>query len=114
MTKLFFDIETVPSAPEHRDAHLKILRAKRSRKYPTSKISDDALHHQTSLDGTFGRILCIGFIKQSSKTVKKGILTGTEPEILREFWKLAADVDLFIGHSILEFDLPFIYQRSVI
>ncbi|MBI4523957.1 MAG: ribonuclease H-like domain-containing protein, partial [Deltaproteobacteria bacterium] len=30
------------------------------------------------------------------------------------FWKLVADIFLFVGHNILDFDLRFIYQRSVI
>lgn len=112
--KLFFDIETIPSAEENRADHLKVIRARRNRRPGISPISDDALLHQTSLDGTFGRILCIGFIKESNGKIKKGVLTGEEPEILLEFWKLAKDVDQFIGHCILEFDFPFVYQRSVI
>src|SRR5690349_14989091 len=106
MTKLFFDIETIPSAEEDKVAHLKVLRARRNRRSPSTTVSDDFLHAQTSLDGTFGRILCIGFIKEDGKKVKKGVLIGTEKEILTEFWKLSSDVDQFIGHNILEFDFP--------
>lgn len=113
-TKLFFDIETIPSAEEDKASHLKVLRARRNRRAPKTAISDDFLHAQTSLDGTFGRILCIGFIKESGKKVTKGVLTGTEEEILKKFWKLAEGVDQFIGHNIMEFDFPFIYQRSII
>lgn len=42
------------------------------------------------------------------------VLHGEEGEILRDFWKLAAGSDLFVGHNVLDFDLRFIYQRSVI
>jgi predicted PolB exonuclease-like 3'-5' exonuclease len=42
------------------------------------------------------------------------VLHGDEQEILKGFWKLAADCNLFVGHNILDFDLRFIYQRSVI
>jgi predicted PolB exonuclease-like 3'-5' exonuclease len=114
MKRLFFDIETIPSAEEDKASHLKVIRARRNRRGSPAAMSDDALHAQTSLDGTFGRIVCIGFIKESNGKVRKGVLTGQESDILLEFWKLAKDVDQFIGHCILEFDFPFIYQRSVI
>ena len=41
-------------------------------------------------------------------------LQGAETEIINAFWKLAADCNLFVGHNILDFDLRFIYQRSII
>jgi hypothetical protein len=42
------------------------------------------------------------------------VLEGNETEIIKEFWKLAVDCNLFVGHNILDFDLRFIYQRSII
>jgi len=33
---------------------------------------------------------------------------------LQDFWAVAKDIDLFIGFNILNFDLRFIYQRSII
>ena len=34
--------------------------------------------------------------------------------MLEDFWDMAANIDLFIGHNIMEFDLKFIMQRSII
>ena len=42
------------------------------------------------------------------------VLQGEETEIIKAFWKLAAECNLFVGHNILDFDLRFIYQRSII
>jgi predicted PolB exonuclease-like 3'-5' exonuclease len=70
---------------------------------------------QINLNGNFGKILCIGYIKeeQPMKGTAK-ILEGNEGEILKEFWKLGEGVNLFVGHNILNFDLKFIWKRSVI
>ena len=37
-----------------------------------------------------------------------------EPAILRDFWDLVRDVDLFVGFNVLDFDLKFILQRSIV
>jgi predicted PolB exonuclease-like 3'-5' exonuclease len=109
MINLFFDIETIPGADEEKEAHLEILRKKNKGK------SDDEIHANTSFDGTFGRICCIGVIKEiDGKEVQKEVFSGDEKEILTAFWKIASDVNRFIGHNIWAFDLPFIYQRSII
>lgn len=111
MINLFFDIETIPSADEHKEAHLEILKKK---SISTNK-SDDEIHRMTSFEGTFGRICCIGIIKEvNGKETLKEVYSGTEKEILEKFWITAKDVDRFIGHNIWEFDLPFIFQRSII
>ena len=109
MIKLFFDIETIPSAEEHKDIHIEILRKKNAEK------TDIQIHEETSFEGTFGRIVCIGVIKEDQKgIIKKEVFSGTEKEILTQFWEVARDVDQFIGHNIWGFDLPFIYKRSII
>lgn len=109
MINLFFDIETIPSAQEHKEVHLEILRKKNKGK------EDDEIHRITSFEGTFGRICCIGVIKEiDGKEILKEVYSGEEKEILTKFWKAASDVNRFIGHNIWAFDLPFIYQRSII
>lgn len=111
MVNLFFDIETIPSADEHKEIHLEILK---KRNVNSSK-TDDEIHRMTSFEGTFGRICCIGVIKEvNGKETFKEVFKGTEKEILEQFWSVAKDVDRFIGHNIWAFDLPFIYQRSII
>jgi predicted PolB exonuclease-like 3'-5' exonuclease len=113
MVKLFLDIETLPSSEGDKDTVLSILEKRKSNLkngFPTSK---EDLYLSTSFDGTFGRICCVGFIKEDGE-ITKGVLEGTEEEMLKKFWEIAQNVDLFIGHNIFEFDLPFIYKRSII
>lgn len=111
MKKLFFDIETIPSAEEHREIHVEIIKKLSSKKGKTI----EKIHEETSFEGTFGRICCIGIIKEDPEgIIQKEVFKGTEKEILTEFWKVAADVQQFIGHNIWNFDLPFIYKRSII
>jgi len=103
MTRLIFDIETIPSEREKRAMVEEIIKKKRDNSF-----------ERTALDGNFGRIFCIGYIKEPPKTEGASIIKGNEREILTQFWKLAEDVDLFIGHNIMDFDLRFIYKRSII
>jgi len=71
------------------------------------KWDEEELHRQTSFDGTHGRFCCIGIKLQE-------VLKGNEKEILKRFWEISQNVDLFIGHNVFNFDFPFIYQRSII
>lgn len=85
-------------------------------------------HHRRALSGDTGRLLCIGFIdegggRQPVKGVlgwnrEQGCFTGDEAGILRDFWEMMRTfrpcVDRIVGHNIYNFDLPFIYKRSVI
>lgn len=83
----------------------------------------------TSLKANFGRILCIGYLRENQPmTGKAEILTGietmpkdksletpiNEKKLLKDFWKIAEGINLFVGHNILDFDLKFIWKRSVI
>ena len=111
MIKLFFDIETIPSAEEHREVHVKIISKLNSKKEKTI----EEIYEETSFEGTFGRVCCIGIIKEGDNgIIQKEVLKGTEKEILMKFWQAAAGVHRFIGHNIWGFDLPFIYKRSII
>lgn len=111
MIKLFFDIETIPSAEEHREIHVEIIQKLQSKKEKTV----EEIYEETSFEGTFGRICCIGIIKEGDNGIlQKEVFKGTEKEILTKFWLAAAGVHRFIGHNIWEFDLPFIYKRSII
>ncbi len=66
---------------------------------------------QTSFDGAFGRIVCLGWAV-NEETAQS--ISGEEKKILEKFWEIAKKASLFIGFNILDFDLRFIYQRSVI
>jgi 3'-5' exonuclease len=111
MIKMFFDIETLPSSDEHRDGHLEILRKKKN----NGELGDNEIHSMTSFEGTFGRICCIGIIKEDEKgIIEKAVFSGTEKEILTDFWNAAMGVHRYVGHNVWAFDLPFIFKRSII
>ena len=112
--KLFFDIETLP-APGDKIELLKKFWEE-SRKKNNSKelkgINDfDTYFRNTSFQAEFGRIFCIGYAIDDEQS---DCLSGDEKEILQKFWGLVKDASLFIGHNIMEFDLKFIYKRSII
>jgi 3'-5' exonuclease len=71
----------------------------------------DEYFRYSSFDGEFGRIFCIGYAIDDNNPES---ISGDEKNILESFWQIAKDVDLFIGHNILDFDFRFIYKRSII
>lgn len=73
--------------------------------------SFDEYFRLTSFQGEFGRIFCIGYAINDQPAE---VLTGDEKNILIEFWQIAKDIDLFVGHNIMDFDFRFIYKRSII
>ncbi len=110
MKKLFLDIETLPAGEEHHKILKDIYEHKKANGKKTAD-SFDSFLAQTNFDGSFGRIFCI------SAAINDGpaeCLNGEEKDILADFWELAKDADLFLGHNIFDFDLRFIYQRSII
>jgi len=112
--KLFLDIETLP-APGDKIELIKSFWEDSRKKYGSKPINGtndfDTYFRNTSFQGEFGRILCIGYAIDSEETTA---LSGDETEMLKEFWQLASRADLFIGHNIFDFDLKFIYKRSVV
>lgn len=110
MNKLYFDIEILP-APDDLHKILKEIyqgKVEDGKKCPTTV---EEFIEQTGFDGAFGRIACIGYAmnEEPAKT-----FSGDEKEMLINFWELANSVDIFIGFNIFDFDLRFIYQRSII
>src|ERR1041384_3160749 len=81
-----------------------------------------------ALDGDYGRVLTIGgIIEHEDRVLHHGLLGRErqtmmfhldEARTLRGFWKLLKGFnvsrDLIIGHNVFDFDLPFLYKRSVI
>ena len=109
MYKLFLDIETLPVEKEKHDI-LESLYKKDEEDGKKIKSWDEYLAG-TGFDGAFGRICCISYAIDDELPVS---ISGDEREILVKFWEVAKDADLFIGFNLLNFDLRFIYQRSVI
>lgn len=128
-TKLYLDIETLPCEEDKREEFVDILKKRKEWQNREQEllqhirdgalISTDSFEEEifrsTALDGTFGQILCIGLIKETGEEVTgKQTLSGSEDQMLKKFWEVASGVQIFIGHNIMDFDLPFIYKRSII
>ncbi len=105
MKIFFFDIETVPTEQSLRDSG--VLEAQ-------LLLEEAEIIKRLSLSAATARILCLAYAIEPEANSPVEVLRGEEPEILRNFWRLATDCHLFVGHNILDFDLRFIYQRSVI
>jgi 3'-5' exonuclease len=101
----FFDIETVPTDRSLEENGLLL---------PQIQLGEAELLKKLSLSAATAKILCIGYAIEPPVDSEVQVLEGEETEIIKSFWQLAADCDLFVGHNILDFDLRFIYQRSVI
>lgn len=107
---LFFDIETIPASETQHD----ILREIHTKKVADGKKTTEKFEEYlaaTSFDGAFGQIICIGYAIDD-KPVE--VLQGDEAQILKDFWQIAKDERLFIGFNNMDFDLRFIYQRSIV
>lgn len=111
MYKLYLDIETIPAGKEQH-GNLKILHAKKEAKKNKNEEDFEQYLLKTSFDGSFGRIICIGYAVDDNSV--ECLCDENEAKMLQKFWELAKDTDLFIGHNILDFDLRFIYQRSIV
>lgn len=105
MKILYFDIETVPTDQSLKEHGL--LEAQ-------IQIDEAEIIKKLSLSAATAKIICLGYAIEPSLTNTVDVLEGEETDIIKNFWKLAADCNLFVGHNILDFDLRFIYQRSVI
>lgn len=107
----------------------------RDMKKEKKEVDDEALNslveeafRATALNADHGRVLCIGLIAERGgeitarrvfgydKAAKK--LTQNEEQMLSEFWQMLRDFnpgrDLIIGHNVFDFDLLFLYKRSII
>lgn len=110
--KLFLDIETLPAAGKDLAIIKELYLEQKKKSGKNKEISTfDSYFRGTSFSGEFGRIFCIGYAIDDRPVE---CLSGDEKGILEKFWKIAEIADLFIGHNIIEFDLRFIYKRSII
>lgn len=112
---MYLDIETIPASEGYHEA-LKMLHRKKVEKKKTFKDCDGDFEQyllQTSFDGSFGRIICIGYAMDDGP-VECIADADDEAGMLQKFWEIARDANLFIGHNVIDFDMRFIYQRSVV
>jgi predicted PolB exonuclease-like 3'-5' exonuclease len=105
MKIFFFDIETVPTEQSLQDNGLLDSQI---------KLDEAELLKKLSLSAATARILCLAYAVDPPADSPVTVLEGEEKAIIQNFWKLALDVNLFVGHNILDFDLRFIWQRSII
>jgi len=105
MKIFYFDIETVPTDQALKDNGLLDAQI---------KLDEPELIKKLSLSAATAKIICLCYACEPSLTNSIEVLHGEETEIIKNFWKLAVDCNLFVGHNILDFDFRFIYQRSVI
>ena len=101
----FLDIETVPTDRSLQENGLL---------EPQIQLDEAELLKKLSLSAVTAKIICICYAIEPPVGCEVQALQGEETEIINAFWKLAADCNLFVGHNILDFDLRFIYQRSII
>ncbi len=114
--RIFLDIETLPpSECGHPDCNGR------------DPCPDDE-YHKLALKAERGRLLCVGIIiEQNGIILHQGVLGRDratlrfhldEAKTLRAFWKQFIGFDprkdLVVGHNIYEFDLLFLYKRSVV
>jgi hypothetical protein len=133
--KVVVDIETIPCADENRrllgrpralaEASLwsRLFRSRQE-----NAAAEHELYLQTSLNWTFGRIICICLLieAESQPSQTRAFLARIDPAdtlatslskeaaALKEFWDAVLPDDYFIGHNILGFDLPFLWNRSLV
>ena len=105
MKILFLDIETVPTQQSLQENNL--LEAQ-------MQLDEAEIIKKLSLAAITSRIICLAYALEPPTDSPVEVMQGDETEILQRFWKLAAETNLFVGHNVLDFDLRFIYQRSII
>jgi hypothetical protein len=131
--RLFIDIETLPPPEELRTSLNPALVSKLENRHPAplceagAECSEEQFR-RLALHAEYGRVLSIGMIvEQDEKIIHRGVL-GRERQSLRfhldeartlkGFWNQLKAFnerqDLIIGHNIFEFDLLFLYKRSII
>lgn len=132
--RYFIDIETIPPGEEVREQLAVELMRHCVKNYQTSTTSSVAPEkieeefRKLALSGEMGRVLAIGVIvERDTEILHRGIIGRDresrlfhldEARTLRGFWRLLSDFntkrDLIIGHNIFDFDLSFLYKRSII
>jgi predicted PolB exonuclease-like 3'-5' exonuclease len=105
MKIFYFDIETVPTDKALQENGLLDAQI---------KLDEPELIKKLSLSAATAKIICLCYAIEPSVSGTVEVLKGEETDIIKGFWKIVPDCNLFVGHNILDFDMRFIYQRSVI
>jgi hypothetical protein len=102
---LFLDIETIPTPAAIAANGLDDAQ---------HRLDEQDIIKKLSLSALTARVLCLAYAVEPPRDAAIEVLQGEEAQILQGFWQLAGDTDLFVGHNVLDFDLRFIYQRSIV
>jgi hypothetical protein len=116
--RIFVDIETLP--PDKGSSAASVQEE-------IGSCSDEEFR-RLALDGDYGRVLTVGVIvEHDGQVIHRGLLGRErqtmlfhldEARTLRGFWRLLRGFnvsrDLVVGHNLFDFDLPFLYKRSII
>jgi predicted PolB exonuclease-like 3'-5' exonuclease len=105
MKIFYFDIETVPTDKALQENGLLDAQI---------KLDEAEIIKKLSLSAVTAKIICLCYTIEPSVSGTIEVLQGEETDIIKGFWKIVPDCNLFVGHNILDFDMRFIYQRSVI
>jgi len=104
MNRAVIDIETVPIASNEDDC-------------TASNVTDEQLK-KAALDALSGQIVCIGLLltKEYDADSAVALVSTDERALLARFWSSLAQekISSFVAHNGLNFDLPFLWKRSVI
>lgn len=132
MANIYFDIETLPSDDAGIIADIaagikppgNLKKAETIEAWERDEKPGAVLEavKKTGLDGTFGRICCIGFAVNDDAA---DVRYGDEAETITAFFAWLTEAArisdyterqsaIFIGHNILSFDLRFLWQRCVV
>lgn len=133
--KVVVDIETIPCADENRRLLGRPRPSAESSVWSSwfssrrkNAAAEQELYLETSLNWTFGRIICIGLLIEATSQPPQtcaflarinpadalATSLAKEAATLKEFWDAVLPDDYFIGHNILGFDLPFLWNRSLV
>ena len=96
-----------------RETNLQPTQYRRTVVLDIETVSLDPNLAKGALDALTGRIVCIAMlIDDSVRLTEMAIAAEDEAQILTEFWDTIYPTDVLVGHNALEFDIPFIRQRS--
>lgn len=126
--KLVLDIETIPCADD--------VRSILPEPEPPGSVRDDELrleewrieslpgliedqYRATALNASYGRVFCIGlmpFARESEAETLTALFGHDEKALLQTFWQKVQEwgSPYLITHNGLQFDLPFLWKRSVV
>lgn len=119
---LIIDLETIP-CPEGLRKLLPPAQPPSNYKKPEAierwmEEHGDESFLKTALDGTYGRIVCAGFLAIGCDGASQGtmIYGRNEKEILLQAWEIisAHRSALLVGYNAIGFDFPFLNKRSII